>query len=291
MIRILIVDDQNFTRQAVKSILEQESDFEVVGQAENGIIALEKIAEIRPDVAVVDLEMPEMNGLELTRKIEREFSHIKVIILSSCEDHDSINSAVKAGAKGYLLKSTSGTELNDTIRSVQRGYFQLGPGLFETLLSGFIQESNNTTENLSQLENKSQDYFTRLEQEIKTRNEQTRDEMFQELTRQVKHLKSEFRQGLGTFQQQVSNQIIEGLDSVSDHINSQTFINNSLEEKIKAQDFERQRQLSNLLTVNDLITVTKKTVNNLEKQVTILRYCLIFLAMSFFVEKVAMFMF
>ena len=291
MIRILIVDDQNFTRQAVKSILEQESDFEVVGQAENGIIALEKIAEIRPDVAVVDLEMPEMNGLELTRKIEKEFSHIKVVILSSCEDHDSINSAVKAGAKGYLLKSTSGTELNDTIRSVQRGYFQLGPGLFETLLSGFIQENNNTTENLSQLENKSQDYFTRLEQEIKTRNEQTRDEMFQELSRQVKHLKSEFRQGLGTFQQQVSNQIIEGLDSVSDHINSQTFINNSLEEKIKAQDFERQRQLSNLLTVNDLITVTKKTVNNLEKQVTILRYCLIFLAMSFFVEKVAMFMF
>ncbi len=291
MIRILIVDDQNFTRQAVKSILEQESDFEVVGQAENGIIALEKIAEIRPDVAVVDLEMPEMNGLELTRKIEKEFSHIKVVILSSCEDHDSINSAVKAGAKGYLLKSTSGTELNDTIRSVQRGYFQLGPGLFETLLSGFIQENNNTTENLSQLENKSQDYFARLEQEIKTRNEQTRDEMFQELTRQVKHLKGEFRQGLGTFQQQVSNQIIEGLDSVSDHINSQTFINNSLEEKIKAQDFERQRQLSNLLTVNDLITVTKKTVNNLEKQVTILRYCLIFLAMSFFVEKLAMFMF
>ena len=285
MIRVLIVDDQNFTRQAIKSILEQESDFEVVGQAKNGIEALEAIAEIRPDVAVVDLEMPEMNGLELTQKIGQQFAHTKVVILSSCEDSDSINSAVKAGAKGYLLKSTSGTELNDTIRSVQRGYFQLGPGLFEQLLSSFIQENSNTTENLFQLENKSQDYFDRLEQEIKTKNEQTRHEMFQELNRQVKHLKSEFREGLATFQYQVSNQMKQGLNSLSKHINSQTFDHNNLAENIKAQDFERQRQLNNLLTG------IKKTTSNLEKQVAILRYCLIFLAMSFFVEKLALFMF
>lgn len=285
MISILIVDDQNFTRQAIKSILEQESDFEVVGLAENGIKALEKIAEINPHVAVVDLEMPEMDGFELTQKIYQQFPRTKVVILSSSEDNESINSALKAGAKGYLLKSTSGIELTDTIRSVQRGYFQLGPGLFEKLLSGFIQENSTTIENLSELENKSQDYFARLEKDIKTKNEQTRHEMFQELTRQVDHLNQEFRQGLGAFQSQVSSKMTQGLESLSDRINSYVFMTNSLEEKIQARDFERQKQ------INYLLTGTKKTVIELEKQVSILRYCLIFLVMCIVAEKLAQFIF
>ena len=285
MISILIVDDQNFTRQAIKSILEQESDFEVVGLAENGIKALEKIAEISPHVAVVDLEMPEMDGFELTQKIYQQFPRTKVVILSSSEDNESINSALKAGAKGYLLKSTSGIELTDTIRSVQRGYFQLGPGLFEKLLSGFIQENSTTIENLSELENKSQDYFARLEKDIKTKNEQTRHEMFQELTRQIDHLNQEFRQGLGAFQSQVSSKMTQGLESLSDRINSYVFMTNSLEEKIQARDFERQKQ------INYLLTGTKKTVIELEKQVSILRYCLIFLVMCIVAEKLAQFIF
>ncbi len=285
MISILIVDDQNFTRQAIKSILEQESDFEVVGLAENGIKALEKIAEISPHIAVVDLEMPEMDGFELTQKIYQQFPRTKVVILSSSEDNESINSALKAGAKGYLLKSTSGIELTDTIRSVQRGYFQLGPGLFEKLLSGFIQENSTTIENLSELENKSQDYFARLEKDIKTKNEQTRHEMFQELTRQVDHLNQEFRQGLGAFQSQVSSKMTQGLESLSDRINSYVFMTNSLEEKIQARDFEQQKQ------INYLLTGTKKTVIELEKQVSILRYCLIFLVMCIVAEKLAQFIF
>ncbi len=285
MISILIVDDQNFTRQAIKSILEQESDFEVVGLAENGIKALEKIAEISPHIAVVDLEMPEMDGFELTQKIYQQFPRTKVVILSSSEDNESINSALKAGAKGYLLKSTSGIELTDTIRSVQRGYFQLGPGLFEKLLSGFIQENSTTIENLSELENKSQDYFARLEKDIKTKNEQTRHEMFQELTKQIEHLNQEFRQGLGAFQSQVSSKMTQGLESLSDRINSYVFMTNSLEEKIQARDFERQKQ------INYLLTGTKKTVIELEKQVSILRYCLIFLVMCIVAEKLAQFIF
>ena len=285
MIRILIVDDQNFTRQAIKSILEQESDLEVIGLAENGIKALDTIAEIRPDVALVDLEMPEMNGFDLTEKIGQQFPHTKVVILSSSDDRESIDLALKAGAKGYLLKSTSGQEITDTIRYVQRGYFQLGPGLFEQLLSSFIQENSNTTENLSQLENKSQIYFARLEKEIKTKNERTRNEMFQELNKQIEHLKGDFRQGLDTFQYRVSNQMRQGLESLSERINSHTFDTSSLEEKIQARDFERQKQLNNLLTG------TKRTVSNLEKQVAILRYCLIILAVSFFVEQLAIFVF
>ena len=285
MIQILIVDDQNFTREAVKSILEQESDFEIVGLAENGVKALEKIATIAPDIAVVDLEMPEMNGFVLTEKIKQRFPQTKVVILSSCDDHASINYAVKAGAKGYLLKSTSGAELTDTIRYVQRGYFQLGPGLFEKLLSGFIAENSNNTENLSQFKNTAQDNFARLEQEMVARNEHTRNQMFQELHKEIKHLKTEFRQGLGTFQYQVSSQMQQGLEALSDRVQRDTIDTKSLERRIQTWDLERQQQLKNLLTG------TKKTISNLEKQVIILRYCLIFLAMSFFVEKLAVFVF
>ena len=126
MIKILIVDDQNFTRQALKTILEAEEDFEVVGKAKSGLEALEQMEQKETDVIVVDLEMPEMNGLTVTQIISQRFPSTKVIILSSHDDEDNINKAVEAGARGYLLKSTSTQEIADTIRAVQRGYFQLG---------------------------------------------------------------------------------------------------------------------------------------------------------------------
>ena len=116
-------------------ILEREQDLKVIGQAANGIEALKFIKQHNPDIALVDLEMPEMNGFSLTYQITQRFSQTKVIILSACEERESIDTAVKAGAKGFLLKTTSGQEIIDTIRYVQRGYFQLGPGLFEKILS------------------------------------------------------------------------------------------------------------------------------------------------------------
>ena len=109
--------------------------------------------------------------------------------------------------------------------------------------------------------------------------------MFQELTRQVDHLNQEFREGLGAFQSQVSSKMTQGLESLSDRINSYVFMTNSLEEKIQARDFERQKQ------INYLLTGTKKTVIELEKQVSILRYCLIFLVMCIVAEKLAQFIF
>jgi hemolysin D len=132
-IRILIVDDQNFVRKMLQYSLESQLDLEVVGTAHSGQDALAQIEQLRPNIALVDIEMPGMNGLIITRTISEQYAQTKVLVLSSHDDDSYIRDALQAGAKGYLLKNTPPEELAHAIRFVQRGYLQLGPGLFEKL--------------------------------------------------------------------------------------------------------------------------------------------------------------
>jgi hemolysin D len=134
-IRILIVDDQNFVRKMLQYSLSAVADFEIVGAANSGEDALAQIEELHPDIALVDIEMPGMNGLAMTRTICERYAQTKVLVLSIHDDDDYIRDALQAGAKGYLLKNTPSEELAHAIRFVQRGYLQLGPGLFEKLES------------------------------------------------------------------------------------------------------------------------------------------------------------
>ena len=178
MIKILVVDDQNFTRQALQAILETEPDFEVVGKATSGLEAITYLEKSQVDITIVDLEMPEMNGLTLTKILGERFPETKVVILSSHDDEDNINSAVEAGARGYLLKNTSAQEIGDTIRAVQRGYFQLGPGLFEKLLSHLIQEKEQAAEKLLALQSNYARSLAELEQKIVAQNDAERKEKY-----------------------------------------------------------------------------------------------------------------
>ena len=150
-IRILIVDDQSLIRQTIQMYLEQESDLEVIGYAENGAAALKQIEELNPDVVMMDLEMPDMDGLTTIQVIRDRFSHVKILVLSSYDDRENINQAIKAGAKGYLTKATPAGELANAIRSVNQGYFQLGPGLMEKLV---ISMSNATEASSKSIEDK-----------------------------------------------------------------------------------------------------------------------------------------
>jgi hemolysin D len=134
-IRILIVDDQNFVRKMLQYSLSAVADFEIVGAATSGEEALAQIEELNPDIALVDIEMPGMNGLAMTRTICERYAQTKVLVLSIHDDDDYIRDALQAGAKGYLLKNTPSEELAHAIRFVQLGYLQLGPGLFEKLES------------------------------------------------------------------------------------------------------------------------------------------------------------
>ena len=134
MIRILLVDDQKMIREALKMSLEPETDFQIIGTADNGISALEQVEKLQPDIVLMNIEMPGLDGTSATQFITNKFDHTKVLILSSEDSDEYIAKSLSVGAKGYILKNTDFHELADTIRSVHRGYTQIGPGLMEKLL-------------------------------------------------------------------------------------------------------------------------------------------------------------
>ncbi len=266
MIKILIVDDQNFTRQALQAILEAELDFEIVGQATSGVEALEQMEEKETNIIVVDLEMPEMNGLTVTKIINQRFPDTRVIILSSHDDEANINAAVEAGARGYLLKNTSSQEIADTIRAVQRGYFQLGPGLFEKLLSHLIHEKEDAAINLSKLEKKYSQSIVTLEEKIIVANESQQQELYKEIELQIDNLKQEFRQGLETFQYQVSNQLQNGIEVASAKFNGSIPNSHEIDLQIDNRSLEQQRY------INTLFASSKQAIQKLETQLNQMRY-------------------
>ena len=266
MIEILIVDDQNFTRQALQAILESELDFEVVGQAESGSEAISIMEQKKIDIIIIDLEMPEMDGLTATKIITQRFPNTRVIILSSHDDEANINAAVEAGARGYLLKNTSTQEIADTIRAVQRGYFQLGPGLFEKLLSHLINEKEEAALNLSQLEAKYSQSMIKLEHRIFAANESQRQELHQEIELQINNLKQEFREGLENFQYQVSNQLQNGIEVASAKFNGSIPNPQEIEIQIDNRNLEQQRY------INTLFAGSKQAIQKLETQLNQMRY-------------------
>jgi HlyD family secretion protein len=147
-IRILLVDDQNLTRKMLDFFFKSETDFELIGNAKDGKTALAKIPLLKPDLVIIDVDMPEMDGLTATKIISEQFASVKVLVLSGYDDEDYVLKALRVGAKGYFLKSTPLEELAHAIRFINKGYLQLGPGLFEKLQNN--QESyynlHNSTE-------------------------------------------------------------------------------------------------------------------------------------------------
>ncbi|MEM7593853.1 MAG: response regulator [Cyanobacteria bacterium P01_A01_bin.83] len=134
-ISILLVDDQISIRESLHASLEPEPELKVVAKAIDGQTAISQVETFYPDIVLIDIEMPGMSGLEATRIIKQGFPNTKIIILSSYDDDEYINQALKIGVNGYLLKTTPTAEIVDAIRYVHKGYLQLGPGLLEKLNS------------------------------------------------------------------------------------------------------------------------------------------------------------
>ncbi len=132
-IRVLLVDDREMILEMLRLYIEAETDLEIVGMATDGMSAIAQIECFRPDVAVVDIEMPDMNGLVLTDAIVHQYQSTKVLLLSSHDDPKYVREALRVGATGYLLKGAAREDLIHAIRFVNRGYLQLAPGLFEKL--------------------------------------------------------------------------------------------------------------------------------------------------------------
>ena len=149
MIRLLLVDDQELVCQGLQAMLNLESDLEVVGIANNGQTAIQQVEILQPDVVLMDIRMPVMDGREATRIICQRFPDTKVLVVSTFDEDDYIAHSIKAGAKGYLLKDMPCEELAQAIRLVYRGYSQMGPGLMEKMIDGILDSSITKTESKS----------------------------------------------------------------------------------------------------------------------------------------------
>ena len=135
MINILLVDDQELLCEVLKTWLQEESDFKVVGVAKNGKEGLSKIEMLQPDIVLMDIEMPEMNGLNAAQIISDRFPEVKVIFLSSHEEDDYLGKSLRTGAKGYLLKNTTAQELVTKIRNVYHSNSIVAPGEYGDVLT------------------------------------------------------------------------------------------------------------------------------------------------------------
>ena len=138
-IRIVIADDHPIVRQGLAAVLEQEEDLKVVSQAVNGLEAVARARELRPDIILMDLQMPEMDGVEAIQKIKEECPEIGIIILTTYDADDYIFRGIEAGARGYLLKDSPPGEVLNAIRAVHKGESLIQPRVASRLLDRFSQ--------------------------------------------------------------------------------------------------------------------------------------------------------
>lgn len=135
MIRLVLVDDQSLIRRGLRALLKTDADLEVIGEAENGQEAIALVETLRPEVVIMDIRMPVMDGVESTHVICQQFPQVKVLVLTTFDDREYVAKALQAGASGYLLKDTPFDELTLAIRLVHKGHTQLGPGLASKALA------------------------------------------------------------------------------------------------------------------------------------------------------------
>lgn len=151
-IRVLIVDDLKLMIEGLTALFSNEEDIEVVGFADNGKEAIEKVKELKPDVVVMDLIMPVMDGIEATKVISKQLPDVKILILSSFEDDASVSESLLAGAHGYALKSTVSKKLALAIRTVHNGSHHFAPGILDSLAKA--ASKNVDSSNLTKVDQK-----------------------------------------------------------------------------------------------------------------------------------------
>jgi len=151
-IRILLADDHAVVRQGFKMILGAEPDMEIVGEAGNGREAVERAEQLRPDIVVMDVAMPELNGIEATRRLAAAMPHTRVIALSMHKDSVYVREILRAGARGYLLKDSGAADLVSAIRAVASGESYLSPAVSNAVLDDYRRHVTNPIDLLTSRE-------------------------------------------------------------------------------------------------------------------------------------------
>ncbi|MBP7249377.1 MAG: response regulator transcription factor [Selenomonas sp.] len=143
-LRIMIADDQELIRESLSIILSQNADMEVTGLAENGAELLSLIKKAPPDIVLMDIRMPELDGVAATRAIKEQWPQIRIIILTTFDDDEYVFNALKYGASGYLLKGVSVAELSNAIRTVAHGGAMINPGIVTKVVHFFNQMAQSS---------------------------------------------------------------------------------------------------------------------------------------------------
>ncbi|MFQ3576504.1 MAG: response regulator transcription factor [Cytophagales bacterium] len=139
-IRVVLADDHTIFRKGVKSILEDEPGIVVIGEASNGIEAVEKVRELAPEILIIDVSMPKMNGIEAAKIVDKQFKATKTLVLSMHHNEDYVVKSVEAGAYGYLLKDTTKQEMVDAIKKIAAGEKYFNSGIASLLVDGLVSK-------------------------------------------------------------------------------------------------------------------------------------------------------
>jgi two-component system response regulator NreC len=160
-IRILLVEDHTVMRQGLERLLSEKPDIKVVGEAGNGREGIEKALELKPDLVLMDIAMPTMNGIEAAKRIKKELPQTKILILSMYSDQHFIQQLIETGISGYLLKDSSGSDINDAIRVVMNGETYLSPSISKKVLDSYFTPKKSCTieERFDKLSNREREVF------------------------------------------------------------------------------------------------------------------------------------
>jgi two-component system response regulator NreC len=139
-IRILLADDHTILRAGLRMMLNAQPDMEVIGEAQDGRQAIEETQKLRPDIVLMDITMPDLNGIEATRQIKRLVSDVKILMLTMHEHDDYVFQALQAGASGYMLKEAADTELITALHVITSGQFYLSPTAQSVVVGDYLQK-------------------------------------------------------------------------------------------------------------------------------------------------------
>lgn len=159
-IRVLIVDDHAILRDGIRSLLARQEGIKVVGEASNGREALARVGELRPDIVLMDVAMPVMDGLEATRRIKESYPEVSILILTQHDSQEYVSPLLQAGASGYVLKRSGGREVVTAIRQVYKEGAFLEPGVARQVLKDYTEAAEG------QVERKAEHHLTERERQV-----------------------------------------------------------------------------------------------------------------------------
>jgi two-component system, NarL family, response regulator DegU len=164
MVKIVLADDHGIVRDGIKSTLRDEKTFKIIGEASNGLEAIEVVKALSPDVIIIDINMPKMNGIEATAIITKKYPHTKSLVLSMHDNEDYVLKSIEAGASGYLLKDTNKEEFIKAIKAVANGGKYFSTSISNILATGYLHRIKK--EGARSIDDESENGLTRREKGI-----------------------------------------------------------------------------------------------------------------------------